>query len=82
MDAGAGAIDVTEGARSSVQMALLDTDGPTGTFTHLGETLPWYGTSALLRDSIPGPHRPWPASCDIRAGRVYDPGTGIKHQIR
>ena len=41
MNAGAGAIDVREGARSSVQMALLDADGPTGTFTHLGETLPW-----------------------------------------
>jgi NAD(P)-dependent dehydrogenase (short-subunit alcohol dehydrogenase family) len=41
MNAGAGAIDVREGARSSVQMALLDADGLTGTFTHLGETLPW-----------------------------------------
>ena len=41
MNAGAGAIGVREGARSSVQMALLDADGPTGTFTHLGETLPW-----------------------------------------
>ena len=41
MIAGAGAIDVREGARSSVQMALLDADGPTGTFTHLGKTLPW-----------------------------------------
>ena len=34
-------LDVTEGARSSVQMALLGKDGPTGTFTHQGETLPW-----------------------------------------
>ena len=34
-------LEVGEGARSSVQMALLDADGPTGTFTHLGETLPW-----------------------------------------
>lgn len=34
-------MDVSDGARSSVAMALLGTDGPTGTFTHLGETLPW-----------------------------------------
>lgn len=34
-------LDVAEGARTSVQMALLGSDGPTGTFTHLGETLPW-----------------------------------------
>ena len=34
-------MDVSDGARSSVAMALLDADGPTGTFTHLGETLPW-----------------------------------------
>jgi hypothetical protein len=29
------------GAKSSVQTALLGEDGPTGTFTYLGETLPW-----------------------------------------
>jgi NAD(P)-dependent dehydrogenase (short-subunit alcohol dehydrogenase family) len=40
MNADAGAIDVREGAHSSVQMALLNADGPTDTFTHLGETLP------------------------------------------
>ena len=40
MNAG-GDIEVTEGAQSSVGMALLDADGPTGSFTHLGETLPW-----------------------------------------
>ncbi len=34
-------LDVTTGAKSSVQMALLGDDGPTGSFTHLGETLPW-----------------------------------------
>ncbi|WP_028920239.1 SDR family oxidoreductase [Pseudoxanthomonas suwonensis] len=34
-------MDVVDGARSSVAMALLDDDGPTGTFTHLGEPLPW-----------------------------------------
>ena len=40
MNAG-GDLDVATGARSSVQMALLGDDGPSGTFTHLGETLPW-----------------------------------------
>ncbi|MCW4455385.1 SDR family oxidoreductase [Flavobacterium sp. MXW15] len=41
MNAGEGEIDVTEGARSSVAMALLDQDGPSGSFTYLGEVLPW-----------------------------------------
>lgn len=36
-----GDLDVTTGAQSSVQMALLGADGPSGSFTHLGETLPW-----------------------------------------
>ncbi|UOG77395.1 SDR family oxidoreductase (plasmid) [Hymenobacter tibetensis] len=30
-----------EGARSSVALALLPADGPSGTFTEAGETLPW-----------------------------------------
>lgn len=41
MNRGDGEIDVPEGARSSVLMALLDADGPTGSYTHLGEVLPW-----------------------------------------
>jgi Dehydrogenases with different specificities (related to short-chain alcohol dehydrogenases) len=41
MNAGEGELDVAEGARSSVGMALLDADGPTGSFTYLGEVLPW-----------------------------------------
>ncbi|MFZ6694988.1 SDR family oxidoreductase [Stenotrophomonas acidaminiphila] len=41
MNAGEGEIDVADGARSSVQMALLDADGPSGSFTHLGQVLPW-----------------------------------------
>lgn len=41
MNGGHGDIDVPTGARSSVDMALLGADGPTGTFTHLGKTLPW-----------------------------------------
>ncbi|WP_420239713.1 SDR family oxidoreductase [Telmatobacter bradus] len=34
-------IDVTEGARTSVELALLPDDGPTGGFFHLGKPLPW-----------------------------------------
>ena len=41
MNKGNGELSVPEGARSSVQMALLPADGPTGSYTHLGETLPW-----------------------------------------
>jgi len=40
MNAG-GDLDIVEGAKSSVGMALLEADGPTGSFTHLGEVLPW-----------------------------------------
>jgi NAD(P)-dependent dehydrogenase (short-subunit alcohol dehydrogenase family) len=40
MNAG-GDLDVTDGARTSVRMALLDADGPTGGFVHFEETLPW-----------------------------------------
>ncbi len=36
-----GDISVEEGAKSSVEMATIPNDGPNGTFTHLGETLPW-----------------------------------------
>ncbi|MDR0184503.1 SDR family oxidoreductase [Lysobacter arvi] len=41
MNAGEGEIDVPTGARTSVQMALIDADGPSGGFVYLGETLPW-----------------------------------------
>ncbi|QWT19497.1 SDR family oxidoreductase [Bacillus sp. NP157] len=41
MNGGHGEIDVPTGAKSSVQMALLDANGPSGTFTYLGKTLPW-----------------------------------------
>ena len=41
MNRGAGELTVPDGAKSSVQMALLDADGPSGSFTHLGKTLPW-----------------------------------------
>ena len=41
MNGGHGEISVPEGAKSSVEMALLAEDGPSGTFTHLGKPLPW-----------------------------------------
>ena len=34
-------MEITDGARTSVQLALLGADGPTGRFIHLGEELPW-----------------------------------------
>ena len=41
MNGGGGELDIPEGAKSSVELALIDADGPTGSFTHLGQTLPW-----------------------------------------
>jgi NAD(P)-dependent dehydrogenase (short-subunit alcohol dehydrogenase family) len=41
MNKGNGDLDVTTGAKTSVTMAVLAADGPTGSFTHLGDTLPW-----------------------------------------
>ncbi len=36
-----GDLDIVTGAKSSVAMALVGADGPTGSYTHLGETLRW-----------------------------------------
>jgi len=36
-----GALDVETGAKSSVELALIGNDGPTGSFSHLGSPLPW-----------------------------------------
>lgn len=36
-----GTLSVEEGAKTSVELALLKDDGPTGSFSHLGEILPW-----------------------------------------
>ncbi|TWH99722.1 short-subunit dehydrogenase [Luteimonas cucumeris] len=36
-----GELDVATGASGSVRMALLDASGPTGSYTHQGEVLPW-----------------------------------------
>ncbi len=39
---GAGAMmEIEEGAKTSVELATLPEDGPTGGFIHLGKTLPW-----------------------------------------
>jgi NAD(P)-dependent dehydrogenase (short-subunit alcohol dehydrogenase family) len=39
---GAGAnLDITEGGKTSVQLATLPANGPTGAYIHLGQTLPW-----------------------------------------
>jgi len=37
----AAPLEVVDGAKTSVALALLGNDGPTGSFVHLGETLPW-----------------------------------------
>ena len=36
-----GELEITEGAKTSVALALIGTDGPNGSFSHLGQTLPW-----------------------------------------
>ena len=36
-----GEISVEEGAKSSVELATIPNDGPNGTFSYLGQTLPW-----------------------------------------
>jgi NAD(P)-dependent dehydrogenase (short-subunit alcohol dehydrogenase family) len=41
MNDGAGELDIRAGAKTGVKMALLDDDGPTGQYVHLGMTLPW-----------------------------------------
>ena len=37
----AAPLDLSEGGRTSVQLATLPDDGPTGGYFHLGESLPW-----------------------------------------
>jgi hypothetical protein len=34
-------MELTDGARTSTQLATLPADGPTGGFFHLGDRLPW-----------------------------------------
>ena len=39
---GAGAnLDITEGGKTSVQLATLSANGPTGAYIHLDQKLPW-----------------------------------------
>lgn len=39
---GAGAtMEIVDGAKTSVALALLPDDGPSGSYVHMGETLPW-----------------------------------------
>ncbi len=41
MGGSAAPMEVTEGAKTSIQLATLPEDGPTGGFFHLGKPLPW-----------------------------------------
>jgi NAD(P)-dependent dehydrogenase (short-subunit alcohol dehydrogenase family) len=41
MNAGEGEIDVPDGARTSVKLALIDDNGPNGSYRYLDDVLPW-----------------------------------------
>nr|WP_295376482.1 SDR family oxidoreductase [Pseudoxanthomonas sp.] len=41
MNAGEGELDIADGARTSVALALIDDNGPQGGFFHREEVLPW-----------------------------------------
>ena len=41
MGTDAAPMEIPEGARTGVELALLGEDGPTGGFFHLGKPLPW-----------------------------------------
>jgi hypothetical protein len=34
-------MEIPDGAKTSVQLALLPADGPSGAYIHMGEPLPW-----------------------------------------
>jgi hypothetical protein len=34
-------MEIVDGAKTSVRLATLPDDGPTGGYFHLGDTLPW-----------------------------------------
>jgi hypothetical protein len=34
-------MELPDGAKTSVQLATLPADGPSGGYFHMGETLPW-----------------------------------------
>ena len=41
MGTDAAPMEIVEGAKTSVELATLPADGPTGSYMHLGKTLPW-----------------------------------------
>lgn len=41
MGSDAAPMEITDGAKTSVALALLGSDGPTGKYIHMGEELPW-----------------------------------------
>lgn len=41
MGGDAAPMEIVDGAKTSVQLALIDADGPNGGYFHLDETLPW-----------------------------------------
>jgi NAD(P)-dependent dehydrogenase (short-subunit alcohol dehydrogenase family) len=41
MNAGEGDLDISTGAKTSVRMALLDSNGPSGAYVHMDEIVPW-----------------------------------------
>jgi len=41
MGTDAAPMEIPDGAKTSVEAALLGPDGPSGRFIHLGEELPW-----------------------------------------
>src|ERR1700675_2791290 len=41
MGGAAAPMEIVDGAKTGVAMALIGPDGPNGTYTHLGRTLPW-----------------------------------------
>lgn len=41
MGSDAAPMDVADGAKTSVELALIDEDGPNGKYLHLGQELPW-----------------------------------------
>ncbi len=41
MNAGGGEIDVPDGAKTSVALALIDDNGPNGSYRYLDDVLPW-----------------------------------------
>jgi NAD(P)-dependent dehydrogenase (short-subunit alcohol dehydrogenase family) len=41
MNAGEGEIDVPDGAKTSVALALIDDNGPNGSYRYLDDVLPW-----------------------------------------